>query len=218
MRHGRREHVLTGGHVEERHLALAEVIGQRRDDGAAQLALDVGDRVGLARPRHLEEERARVGDPERVDAVRAEPHRPELAVADGERIRGAPRLIEAQPRREEVDLALERRLEHLRPVAEVGQDRQVLGADGVLARAEEVGHVALVDEERHLRLADDELATLLDLEVRRGKAPGQHVVAGLGPLQDVDELLLDEIHHTHCVLRVVISGAGSNGYARACPQ
>src|SRR5207244_9456161 len=38
VRHGRREHVLTGGHVEERHLALAEVIGQRRDAGAAQVA------------------------------------------------------------------------------------------------------------------------------------------------------------------------------------
>src|SRR5260370_1187162 len=81
--------------------------------------------------------------------------------------------------------------EHLRPVAEVGEERQVVGADGVLARAEEVGHVALVDEERHLRLADDELAALLDLEVRRGEAPGQHVVAGFGPLENVDELLLD---------------------------
>src|SRR5262249_61618979 len=66
-----------------------------------------------------------------------------------------------------------------------------------------------------LRLADDELATLLDLEVRRREPPGQHVVAGLGPVEDIDELLLHEIHRTHCALRAKISSHGATGMPEA---
>src|SRR5262249_15071458 len=107
-RHRRGERVLIGGHVEKRDLALAEVVRERRHDRAPKLTLDVGDRIALARARHFEEEGARVADLVAVDAVRTEAYRAELTIADGQRARGAPRLIEAKPRREEVDLALER--------------------------------------------------------------------------------------------------------------
>jgi hypothetical protein len=73
-----------------------------------------------------------------------------------------------------------------------------------VARTEEIGYAPLVDEQGHLRFADDEPAALLDLEVIRGEAPGEHIVAGLRPLQDVDELLLDEAQHAHARLRAVV--------------
>src|SRR5262249_52803017 len=39
-----------------------------------------------------------------------------------------------------------------------------------------------------------------DLEVRRGKTPGEQVVTRLGPLQDVDELLLGKAQNAHGLL------------------
>jgi hypothetical protein len=68
-------------------------------------------------------------------------------------------------------------------------------------RPEEIRDVPLVHEQSGLRLADDQLPALLDLEVRRGEAPGEHVIAGLGPLQDVDELLLGKAQNPHGRLR-----------------
>jgi hypothetical protein len=38
---------------------------------------------------------------------------------------------------------------------------------------------------------------MLDFHVRHREAPGERAIARLGPLDDVDELLLDEIHQGH---------------------
>src|SRR5207244_11300996 len=86
---------------------------------------------------------------------------------------------------------------YLVPVGEVGQDRDVLRLDRVLAGSEQIGRLALVNEERGLGVAHRELGALLDLHVAHGEAPGQDLVAVLGPLDDVDELLLDEVKKTH---------------------
>ena len=139
---------------------------------------------------------------QRVDAVAAQAHRAEVLVADGDRVGGAPALVHLLPRGEEVDVALERRLEHLVPVHEVGQDRQGLRVEGVEARAEDVGHAAFVDEHRHLRLANGQLGAVLDLHVLHGEAVGEDAVLRLRPVDDVDELLLekgfDRIAKRHC--------------------
>src|SRR5205807_134032 len=166
-------------------------------DGVAQLALDVADPVGVAAAGDLLVEDPGRGDLERVDAERPEADGTELAVADRDRVGRPPLLVQAQPRREEVDVALERRLEHLVPVGEVGQDRDVLRLDRVLAGPEQIGRLALVHEQRRLGLAHGELGALLDLHVAHGEAPGEDLVALLGPLDDVDELLLDEVKKTH---------------------
>jgi hypothetical protein len=52
-------------------------------------------------------------------------------------------------------------------------------------------------EQRGLRVAHGELRALLDLHVAHREAPGEDLVAVLGPLDDVDELLLDEIKEPH---------------------
>jgi hypothetical protein len=105
--------------------------------------------------------------------------------------------VQLLARAEEVDVALERALEQLVPVLQVGQHRQRLRRQLVHAGAEDVGHLAFVDEDRHLALAHGERGAVLDLVAGHRVAPGQRAVAVLGPLQDVDELFLDEIHQRH---------------------
>jgi hypothetical protein len=59
-------------------------------------------------------------------------------------------------------------------------------------RAEYIGDLAFIDEHRDLRLAHGEAAAVLDFEILHRIAPCQHAVGVLVPLQDVDELFLDE--------------------------
>ena len=132
-----------------------------------------------------------------VVAEGAQAHGAEVLVADGDRLRRAPLLVDLLARAEEIDVALERGLEQLVPVLQVGEDRQGLRGELVHAGAEHVGHLALVDEHRHLRFAHGERGAVLDFHVRHREAPGQRAVAGLGPLDDVDELFLDEVHQGH---------------------
>jgi len=67
----------------------------------------------------------------------------------------------------------------------------------VHAGAKHVSHLPLVDEHRHLRFAHREHGAVLNLHARHRKAPGQRAVTRLGPLDDVDELFLDEVHEGH---------------------
>jgi hypothetical protein len=75
-------------------------------------------------------------------------------------------------------VALERALEQLVPVLQVGQHRQRLRGELVHAGAEDVGHLAFVDEHRHLALAHGERGAVLDLVAGHREAPGQRAVAG----------------------------------------
>ena len=166
-------------------------------DHRPQLPFEIADPVGVARPRDLLVEAAGIADAKAVDAERAHLDRAELAVAHRDRLGRPEGLPDAEPGREEVDLALEGRLEELGPVPEVGEDRQVLGAEHVAPTLEPVGDLPVVDEDGRLGVADDQRRALLDLEVGGRKAPGEDVVALLGPLNDVDELLADEVRESH---------------------
>ena len=94
------------------------------------------------------EERAGVGDLERVGAERPQPDRAELRVAEHDRVLRAPLLVGPLPRRDEVHLGLERRLEAVLPPEDGGQDRHVVGVEGVHARQLHVGELPLLDERR----------------------------------------------------------------------
>jgi hypothetical protein len=156
---------LVGGQIEEGDAALRHAVGDVLQHHAAQLALQVGHRVGLAGARDLGVEGLRIADAEGVVAEGAQAHRAEVLVADRDRLRGAPALVDLLARAEEVDVALERALEQLVPVLQVGQHRQGLRRQLVRAGAEHVGHLALVDEDGHLRFAHHELAAVLDFHV-----------------------------------------------------
>jgi hypothetical protein len=136
-----------------------------------------------------------------IDTEGAHADDAEFLVADGDRVRRAPLLVELGARREEVEVGLERGFEQLVPVLQVGENRQGLRRQLVHAGREDVGDRAFVDEQRQLRIAHGQAGAVLDFHFRHGKAPGQRAVAGLRPLQDVDELFLDEVHQGHgCLL------------------
>ena len=119
---------------------------------------------------------AGVGDLDGVGAERPDAHRAELRVAEHDRVLRAPLLVGPLPRRDEVDLGLERRVEAVLPALEGGQDRHVFGVQRVHAGLEDVGELALVDEAPPPALADGELGPVLDLVVVAREAVGEDVV------------------------------------------
>src|ERR1043166_4473005 len=88
--------------VEEGDARLAEQVRDRGDDRVAQLALEVRDRVDVARAADVQVEGFGIGNLVGIDPERTHAHRAELLVADGDRVRGAPLLVELQARREKV--------------------------------------------------------------------------------------------------------------------
>jgi hypothetical protein len=80
-----------------------------------------------------------------------------------------------QTRVDVVDVTLERRVEAVLPAQDGGQDRNVLGGQGVLAGAERVGVLAGGDELHHLRFAHDQLRAVLDFLVVVGVSVRQRV-------------------------------------------
>src|SRR6185437_4508325 len=65
---------------------------------------------------------------------------------------------------------------------------------------------------RDLRLAHDELRAVLDLLVLVGEAERQRVARVIGPLDDIDELFLEEVDDRH---RGSMLGAAPRGRAEA---
>ena len=63
------------------------------------------------------------------------------------------------------------------------------------ACAEQVGRLALIDEQRLLRLAHDERRASLNLLILGGKTPHQGVIARIRPLDDINKLLTDKTKH-----------------------
>src|SRR5207248_10437970 len=92
---------------------------------------------------------------------------------------------------------LERTLEAVFPALEISEDRYVVGRERILARTERIAELAEIDELRNLRLADDQLRAVLDFLVVIGEAEGKRIARIIGPLDDVDELFLDEIQNSH---------------------
>ncbi len=215
---GDRELVVVRREVERRDLRLGEGVGEPRQDRRAQLAGDLVGRGQAAGADDVLEEDLGVRDPHGIGAEGPQPDHAELGVAHHHRVGGAPLEVGEQPGVEEVDLGLERALETVLPAAQGGQDRHVLGLDLVAPGREEVGRLALVDEERDLVLAHDELGAHLDLLVVDRKAPDQRVGRIVEPLDDLDELrpelLLDVVHQTHgrssCRRREAQRSAGSS--------
>ena len=132
-----------------------------------------------------------------VDPERAQADRAEFLVANRDRVRRSPVLVRLKARGEEVDVRLERRLKSLVPVLEVGKDRQRMRGESVEARAKNVGNFAFVDEHGHLRVANRQLAAVLNFAVLHGIAVGENSVSGFDPLNNIDELLGNEITKAH---------------------
>ena len=188
---------LIGRQIEKRHATLRHRVADVLQHQAAKLAINIVNRVAVARARDSQVKRFRVGNAVGVIAESAQTHGAEILVADGHRLRGAPAAVELLAQAEEIDVALERALEELVPVLQIGQHRQGLRGELEHAGAEHVGHLAFVDEDRGLAFTHGERAAVLDFVARHRVTKGQRAVAGLGPLENVYELFLNEVHQRH---------------------
>jgi hypothetical protein len=104
----------------------------------------------VVRARHLAEEGLGIHDLEVVGPERAHADDAEVVVAQHHGVGGAPLVPCEEPCDHVVDVGLERRVEAVGPRLDLREDRDVVGGEGVLARAEGVAELAQVDELRHL--------------------------------------------------------------------
>ena len=173
------EHRDPGGGDHPAELLHDDVADLERDLVLGELAVGADD---------LADEDAGVGHADGVGPKGAQPRRPELRVAQDDRVLGAPLEVGEAAGGDEVDLGLERRLEAVVPVLQRRQDRHVVGLEEVETRHEDVGELALVDEDRGLPLAHGQLGAVLDLVAVALEAPDHRVAGVVGPFDDVDEL------------------------------
>ncbi len=185
---------LVRGQIDEVDAGVAEHVGHLAHNSVAQLPFKLGHGVGRARTAHLLVEDFRIGNAVGVNAECAHTHRAEFLIANRNRLRRAPLLVGLQTRGEEVNVGLKRRFERLVPVHQVGEDGQRVGAEGIETRPEDIRDAALVHEHRRLGIAHGELAAILDFHVLHGIAVSEHPIAGLGPLDYIDELLGEKAH------------------------
>ena len=183
--------------VERRHLGAGDGVAEDADDARAHRVGELVEAEVVVGAGDFLQEALRLDHLEVVGAEGAQADDAEVLVAHHDRVRRAPLVAGEQPRVDEVDVGLERRLEAVLPALEAGQDRDVVGGQRVLAGAERVAELAQVDELRRLRFADDELRAVLDLLVVVGETPADGVARVVGPLDDVDELCLDVVHQAH---------------------
>ncbi len=195
--------LLVGGQVEQRHTGGGQGGAELADDHLAQVLRDLLGAELRVGADELGEHLGGVDHPHGVGAEGAQPDRAELGVAHDHGVLGTPLEVGEQPGVDEVDLGLPRRVEAVLPALEGRQDRQVLGLEGVGARGEGVGDLALVDEHRDLRLTHDELGAHLDLVVVAREPPDDGVPTVVEPLDDVDELAAQLVHQSH---RILLSG------------
>ena len=141
-----------------------------------------------------------VGHAKAVVAKSTQTHGAKVFVTNRNRLGRAPLLVGLLAGAEKVDIAFKRRLKQLVPVFEVRQHRNGLCGQLVHTGAKHVGYLAFIDKHRHLRLPHRQGRAVLNLQVGDRKAPGQRAVVIFSPLNDVDELFLDEVHKSHGAL------------------
>src|SRR4030095_14981055 len=98
-----------------------------------------------------------------------------------------------------------RRLEKLVPVHQVRQERQRLGGQFVAPGAKDIGNSSFVNEHAHLGLAHGQRRAILDFEILHGVPVGQNPVCTLGPLDDINKLLLQEVFKGHSTASLHVS-------------
>ncbi len=187
----------VGRHVEHRDARGGDGAAEFLHDDVADLEADlVGGELAIGAD-DLGDEAGRVGRAHGIGAEGAQPDRAEFRVAGDDRVARAPFLVGEAGGVDEVDLGLERRLEAVVPVLEPGQHRHVVGLEHPQARAEHVGDLPLMDEDRRLPLAHGQLGAVLD-RVPAGLEPPDHGVAAVvRPGDDLDELAGEKVEQGH---------------------
>ena len=196
---------IAAGHVEDGDLRGRQRVGKDADDAGPHGVGELLEPEVLIRPRHFLEEQLRIHDAKVVRPERTRPDDAEIFVAHHDRVGRAPLVPGKEPRGHVVHVGLERRVEAVLPGFQLRQDRNVVGRERVLAWTERVAELAEVHELHLLRLAHDQLRPVLDRLVVVGESEREGVARVIGPLDDVDQLALDEIHQAHAATPIVSS-------------
>ena len=120
------------GDVEHRNLRRRDRVGEDADDARAHRVGELVEPEVVVRAGDLAQERLRLDDLEVVGAERAHAHDAEVVVAQHHRVRRAPLVAGEEPRDDEVDVGLERRVEAERPRLDLREDRDVVGVSECL--------------------------------------------------------------------------------------
>ena len=141
------------------------------------------------RARDLAYECCRVGHAKAVSAERTQTHDAEIRVAEHYRVRRTPFHIRELLRIHEVNFGLERRIKAVLPGTELGQDRCVAAVYLVFAGGKDVSDLAFVNENRGLRLSNDQLSAVLYLLPRHREPVHERIARVIEPLDDLNELI-----------------------------
>ena len=132
-----------------------------------------------------------------IGAKHAQAQGPKLGIPQHNRILGAPFQIGDAAGADEIDLGLEGTFKTVAPRFQRADDGQVLRVEGVHARVEDVGNLALADKDRHLPLAHRELGAVLDLVAVPFKTMDHRVAGRIQPLDNVDEFSAKFVPDSH---------------------
>ena len=157
--------LITGRDIEHRNFRSRERVAEDADDARTHRLGEFIETKIAIRAGHFLEHQLRIDHLEIVGAKGAHAHDPEILIAHHDRIRSAPFVPGEKAGRDKINVRLEGRLEAVLPRLERGQNRDVVGREGVFARPESVAEFAQVNELRDLRFADDQLRAALDLGV-----------------------------------------------------
>src|SRR5439155_8547568 len=185
--------------VERGNLRLRERLREHADDARAHGVVELVQAKVVVGACNLLQEQLRIDDLEIVDPEGTHPHDPEILVAHHDRVRRSPLVASEQARCDVIHIGLERALEPVLPALEIGEDRDVVRRERVLARAERIAELAEIHELGDLRFADDQLRAAFNLLVLVGKPEGERIARVIGPFDDVDELLADEVENGHII-------------------
>jgi len=136
-----------------------------------------------------------------VGAERTQPHGAELRITDDDWIRRPPFVIRELLGVHEQNFGLERTVEAVFPAADRGEQRQVGRRERMTPRTEDVGDVALINEQRQLARPYDQLRAVLDLVLGSREAIEHRVAGFVQPIDDVDQFTSDEFAYRHRALQ-----------------
>ena len=138
-----------------------------------------------------------------IVAERANAQGAKVRVAHRDRLRGAPLAVQLLRPLDEIHFRLVPRIEAVRQRENRRQNRKVLGFKRIGSRLELVCNLPFVHENGGLTRPYDQFRAAFDFVARPFETVDEHARRLLRPFDDVDQLVLDEIHDAHVCLLVV---------------
>jgi len=197
------ELAIASREIDDGDSCLGDTFAEFRDDLVADVGLDLFDGELPIRPGDLLQELSGVAHPDGIGAKRPDSDHSEVGISHHHRVHRPPFQIRESLGVDEVDLGLERTIESVLPSLQSAEDGQVLGLKFVSARLEGIGDRTLGDKDRHLRLSNRELRSILDLIAVSLKAINHRVLGVVQPLDDVDEFAADLVPNAHSLTSAV---------------